>query len=64
MPQVASGLSIRHVTPQEIRQLLTLMRMAEGEGQIGEKRLALPGRQTERSADAVVGSEPPQKGNF
>src|SRR5262249_17045168 len=47
--QVAPGLRVLHVSPQKSRKLSARMRLAERQGEIGEERLGLLGREDERS---------------
>ena len=59
--QVASGLGIRHVAPQQGRELLARVGLAERESQVGQEGLGLPGGEDERSAGVELGLKSPQE---
>ena len=62
--EVAPGLGIRHVAPQQGRELLARMGLAEREGQVGQEGLGLPGGEDERSAGVELGLKSTQKRKF
>jgi hypothetical protein len=62
--EVAPGLGIRHVAPQQGRELLARMGLAERESQVGQEGLGLPGGEDERSAGVELGLKSPQKREF
>jgi hypothetical protein len=62
--QVASGLGILHVSPQQRRELLARVGLPEGECEVGEQGLGLPGGEDERSAGVELGLKSPQQRKF
>jgi hypothetical protein len=64
LAQVASSLGVRHVAPQQSRNLLARMRPAERKRQVGQEGLRLLRGQSERSAGFISSLESSQKGKF
>ena len=62
--QVAPGLGILHVAPQQGRELLARVGLAERERQVGQEGLGLLGGEDERSAGVELGLKSPEKRKF
>ena len=61
MAQVAPGLRIRHVSPQQPRELLARVGLTERQCEIGQEGLGLARREDERGAPVDLGLESPQQ---
>jgi hypothetical protein len=62
--QVAPGLRFLHVAPQQGRELLARMGLAERERQVGQEGLGLLRGENERSASFELGLKSPEKRKF
>ena len=62
MAEVAAGLGVLHVPPEQGRELVAGVGLAEGQRQVGHEGLGLPARQGERRAAFELGLEPTQQG--
>ena len=59
--QVAPGLGVRHVSPQQARELLARVSLAERNGQVGQEGLRLPRREDKRGTGVDLGLESAQQ---
>ncbi len=64
MAQVAPGLGVRHVSPQEGRELLARVGVAGRESQVRQEGLGLLGGENERPAGVELCVKSPQNRNL
>ena len=62
--EVAAGLGVLHVPPEQGRELVAGVGLAEGQRQVGHEGLGLPGGEDERRPGAELGLEAPQERKF